>query len=58
VDRFIDEWHVHAGNMGKDEAKMSSKEKRQQKAREKGGAVAKKDKEVVFDEAADVSAMF
>ena len=37
---------------------MSSKEKRQQKAREKGGAVAKKDKEVVFDEAADVSAMF
>jgi len=43
--------------MGKDEAKvMSAKEKRQQKAREKGGAVAKKEKVVEHDEGAEAVA--
>ena len=45
--------------MGKDDAKVvSAKEKRQQKAREKAGAVAKKEKVVVVDEGAEVGLFF
>ena len=36
------------------EVKLSAKEKRQQKAREKAGAVAKKKKDVEVDEVAEV----
>lgn len=49
---------AHRPNMGKraeePEVKLSAKEKRQQKAREKAGAVAKKKKDVEVDEVAEV----